>query len=699
MSDRYGGSLDRVRNIGIMAHIDAGKTTTTERILFYTGRTRRMGEVDDGEAVMDWMDLERERGITITSAATSCAWRGHQVNIIDTPGHVDFTAEVERSLRILDGAVAVFCAVAGVQPQSEAVWRQADDHRVPRVVFVNKMDRTAASLDGVVAEIRESLGANALAVQMPLFRDGTFRGVVDLVGLRALWWDGPSLGMRVDQAEIPAAIRAEAVDRRHALVESLSEIDEALLEEYLAGGDPAPESIGAALRRCTVHRAAFPVLCGAALRNVGVQRLLDAVVDYLPSPREAPAVHAVDAETGELVECPPEADAPLAALAFKVAAEPHLGRLTYVRLYSGRLSVGDRVWNATRRVEERVSRLLRVHANRREDVSEETAGGIVAVAGLRGTATGDTLCDSSRRVLLESIVFPEPMVSLVLEPKSRADQERLAEGVARLEEEDPTFRSRYDAQTGEVVVSGMGELHLDVAVERLEREHGARVTIGSPHVAYRESVSERAEAEWRMERTGGWGHFAQVLVSVEPRRGESSDWSCVFEDATAPGSLPAEYVDAVRVGVEQAEASGTLAGYPVVGVRTVLLGGTFRAGDSEVESFVAAGSMAFRAAFERAGPVLLEPIVAVEVVAPDEHLGELIAQLSAKGAVVQGVEAREGRMAVRAFAPLRGMLGYAREVRSASRGRGTYTMQFAGYRPTPAAVRMDVVRRARGELG
>ncbi|MDQ7829953.1 MAG: elongation factor G [Armatimonadota bacterium] len=679
--------LQRTRNIGIVAHIDAGKTTTTERILFYTGRVHRLGEVDEGSATMDWMVQERERGITITSAATTCLWRDHRINIIDTPGHVDFTVEVERSLRVLDGAVVLVTAVEGVQPQSETVWRQADRYRVPRIVFVNKMDRVGADFLRVVHMLRERLGAPAVPVQLPIGAEEDFRGVVDLIRMRSIIYLD-DLGTRSDETAIPEALRPQAEALRERLVEAAAELDEALLHKYLEGEPIGEEELRAALRQGTLASRLVPVLCGSAFRNKGVQPLLDAIVDYLPSPLDLPPVQGVDPRTGEAVVRHPSEEEPFTALAFKIVSDPYVGKLTYFRVYAGRLRAGSYVYNSTKGQRERVSRILQMHANHREDIPEVTAGNVVAAVGLRITTTGDTLCDEQSPIVLEAIQFPEPVIAVAVEPKTKADEDKLAAALAKLAEEDPTFKVRYDRETGQTLIAGMGELHLEIIVDRLLREFKVEANVGRPQVAYKETIRGPARAEGRyIRQTGGRGQYGHVVLALEPLpRGQGIE----FVDRITGGVIPREFIPAVEAGVREAAEAGILAGYPVVDVRATLLDGSAHEVDSSEMAFKIAASLAFKEAAQRAGPVLLEPMMKVEVITPETYLGEVISDLNARRGRIVAMEAQGTARVVRAIVPLAEMFGYATTVRSITQGRATYTMEPSHYEEVPAQIAEQV---------
>jgi elongation factor G len=682
--------LERYRNIGIIAHIDAGKTTTTERILFYTGKTHRLGSVDDGTTVTDWMEQERERGITIVSAAVTAEWRGYQVNIIDTPGHIDFTAEVQRSLRVLDGGIVVFDAVQGVEPQSETVWRQADRYGVPRICFANKMDRIGASYERTIETIKQRLGANPIAMQMPIGSEAAFLGVIDLMTMKAVYWDD-ELGQEPREAEIPADMKKEAAERRHAMVERIAELDDQLTVKYLEGEEISNEELKLALRKAVLASKTNPVFCGSSLRNKGVQLVLDAAIDYLPSPLEVPPVHGTDPRTNEVIELPPEDDAPLSALVFKIVTDPYVGRLAYFRVYSGTLSQGSMVTNSTKGKRERIGRLLRMYADHREDVTEVRAGDIAAVLGFKDTFTGDTLCDN-KLVMLETITFPEPVISVAIEPKTTADQARMGEALRKLSEEDPTFRVRSDETTGQTIISGMGELHLDVIVDRMMREFHVKANVGKPRVAYRESITRSVpEVNYRfVKQTGGHGQYAHVVISMEP--GERGS-GIVFENKIVGGSVPREFIPPVEKGVREAAESGVLAGYPVTDLKVTLFDGSFHEVDSNEMAFKMAGTFAFKEGVQKGGPVLLEPIMKVECVAPDEFLGEILGSLNSRRATIKGMDVRPGNaQAVEATVPIGEMFGYATELRSATQGRGVFSMEFDHYAPVPESVTREILK-------
>ncbi len=686
--------IERYRNIGIIAHIDAGKTTTTERVLYYTGRTHRLGSVDEGTTVTDWMEQERERGITIVSAAVTTAWRDHIINIIDTPGHIDFTAEVQRSLRVLDGGVVVFDAVQGVEPQSETVWRQADRYDVPRICFVNKMDRVGASYERTIDMIRQRLGANPIAVQMPVGHEAEFRGVVDLIENQLIVWLDET-GAAPERSEVPPDLKAEVEARRERMIEQIAELDDDLTLKYLEGEEITPQELKAALRRAVIANRATPVFCGSALRNKGVQPLLDGIVDYLPSPKDIPPVRGVHPKTGEEITRPAEDGAPLAALVFKIVTDPYVGRLAYFRVYSGKVRKGKTVYNSTKGQRERVGRLIRMYADRREDIEEVLAGDIAAILGMKDTFTGDTLCDESNPIILESITFPEPVISVAIEPKTAADQDRLSEALRRLAEEDPTFRVRYDEETGQTIISGMGELHLEVLVDRMMREFKVQANVGRPRVAYRESISRPVErAEYRyVKQTGGRGQYGHVVLALEPTEPGTG---IIFEDKITGGTIPKEYIPAVEKGVREAAESGVLAGYPVTDVKVTLYDGSYHEVDSSEMAFKMAGSMAFKEGVQKGKPVLLEPIMRVEVVVPEEFIGEVTGDLNARRATIEGIEPRPGGMqAIRALVPLAEMFGYATALRSMTQGRGVFTMEFDHYAEVAERVTETILAGAR----
>jgi elongation factor G len=688
------GTLDTVRNIGIIAHIDAGKTTVTERILFYTGRTYKLGEVHEGTAVMDWMEQERERGITITAAATTCEWNDHSINIIDTPGHVDFTVEVERSLRVLDGGVVVFDAVAGVEPQSETVWRQADKYRVPRICFVNKMDRIGADFFRTIQMIKDRLGANPVAIQLPIGSESGYQGVIDLLENVAIIYTD-DLGTKSSETEIPAEIARQAADYREKLVEKIVETDDQLMAKYLDSDEITVDELRAALRRATINTQVIPVLCGSALKNKGVQPMLDAVVDYLPSPLDVPPVTGTDPKTGEPLTRQPFDNEPFSALAFKIVTDPYVGKLAYFRVYSGRLEAGGGVYNPTRDRKERVGRLLRMHANHREELKEVHAGDIAASIGLRQTFTGDTLCDENKPIVLEAIKFPEPVISVAIEPKTKADQDKMGNAIARLAEEDPTFRMRTDAESGQTIISGMGELHLEVLVDRMFREFKVEANVGRPQVAYRETIRRPAGAEGRFVRqTGGRGQYGHVVLEVEPlEQGTGFE----FVNKIVGGAIPREYVPAVESGVREALDNGVVAGYPVIDLRASLVDGSYHEVDSSEMAFKIAGSMGVKNAIQKAGPELLEPIMKVEIVTPDQFLGDVMGNLNARRGQIDGIESRGNSQIIRAFVPAAEMFGYATDLRSMTQGRAVYVMEFDHYEAVPRQTAEALIARARGQ--
>ena len=690
--------IERYRNIGIMAHIDAGKTTTTERILFYTGVSHKLGEVHDGAAVMDWMVQEQERGITITSAATTCFWSGmtgqypgYRINIIDTPGHVDFTIEVERSLRVLDGAVAVFCAVGGVEPQSETVWRQADRYGVPRLAFVNKMDRPGANFDRVLEQIRDRLRAVPIPVQMPIGAEDGFEGVIDLVRMRSIRWDGTGLGAAFEVGVVPAEWQAEAERRRERLVEAAAEANDALMEQYLETGELSADEVRQGLRARTLANEVVPVVCGAAFKNKGVQPLLDAVVEYLPAPDEVPPIRgSVDSRDGEEERYASD-DEPFAALAFKIATDPYVGTLTFFRVYSGVLESGDRVYNPIKGRSERVGRILQMHANHREEIPEVRAGDIAAAVGLKSVATGETLCDGRAAITLERMEFPDPVISVAVEPKTKADQDRMGMALGKLAQEDPSFRVSSDEESSQTIISGMGELHLEIIVDRLRREFGVVANVGRPQVAYRETIRKVVEQESRFVRqTGGRGQYGHVFVRIEPAEAGSG---FEFIDEIVGGVIPREYIPAVRRGVAEQMGNGIVAGFPVVDVRVTLYDGSHHEVDSSEVAFRVAGSTAFRDGARRAAPVILEPMMKVDVSTPDEHLGDVMGDISRRRGMVQGMEESAGGQVIRAEVPLAEMFGYATDLRSLTQGRATFNMEFRRYLEAPAGVAEAIIQR------
>ena len=686
-------SLEQTRNIGIMAHIDAGKTTTTERILYYTGKTHKMGEVHEGAAVMDWMAQEQERGITITSAATTCHWRDTTINIIDTPGHVDFTVEVERSLRVLDGAIALFCSVGGVEPQSETVWRQADRYGIPRIAYINKMDRIGADFFRGVEMMIDRLGANPVAIQLPIGRESEFTGIIDLVEMNAIVYVD-ELGTSWETVAIPDQYREVADEYRQKLVEAVADHDDRLLETYLEGGEITPQHLRDVIRAATLDINITPVLCGSSFKNKGVQPLLDAVVDFLPSPLDVPPIVGILPKGGEATREPSD-QAPFAALAFKVAVDPHVGKLTYFRVYSGTLTAGSYVYNTSKGKRERISRILQMHANRREDREEIYAGELAAAVGLKVTGTGDTLCAQDKPIILESMEFPEPVIAVAIEPKTKADEEKLAVSLQRLAEEDPTFRVRSDEETGQTIISGMGELHLEIIVDRLLREFKVDANVGKPQVAYRETVRKAVnKVEGRFVRqTGGRGQYGHVVINMAP---SEPGGGYTFENLIVGGAVPREYVPAVDEGIQEAMNTGVLAGYPMVDIQVALIDGSFHEVDSSDMAFKIAGSLAFKNAAQKAHPVLLEPIVAVEVVTPAEFMGDVIGDLNSRRGHVSGMEPRGTAQVINATVPLSMMFGYATDLRSATQGRATYSMQFTHYAEVPASIATEIVARVRG---
>jgi len=691
--------LAKTRNIGIMAHIDAGKTTTTERILFYTGINYKIGEVHDGAATMDWMEQEQERGITITSAATKCTWNGFDINIIDTPGHVDFTVEVERSLRVLDGAVAVYDAVAGVEPQTEQVWRQADKYGVPRICFVNKMDRTGANFFRTVDMIRDRLNATPLVIQLPWGVEADFVGVIDLVQMQGLRWTSEDKGATYETVEIPAELADEAATWRATLLETLAENDEQVLEAYLGGEELSVDELKAGIRRATIARALTPVLCGTAFKNKGVQPMLDAVVDYLPSPLDIPSINgtALDGETEVLRHA--DQNEPFAALAFKVQTDQHLGKLTYIRVYSGKLDAGSPVLNSTKDRKERVGKIYQMHANKREERQGVGAGEIVAVNGLKQTTTGDTLSDSDKPVILESMTFPEPVIQVAIEPRTKGDQEKLGTAIQKLAEEDPTFQVHNDEETGQTIIAGMGELHLEVLVDRMRREFKVEANIGKPQVAYRETVRKKVEkVEYtHKKQTGGSGQFARVVIDLEPLTDGADGATYEFVNKVTGGRVPKEYIPSVDQGAQEAMQYGILAGYPLVDVKVTLTDGAYHEVDSSEMAFKIAGSMAFKEAARKASPALLEPMMAVEVVTPEDYMGDVIGDLNSRRGMIQAMEERGGARVVRALVPLSEMFGYVGDLRSRTQGRASYTMVFDSYAEVPANVAKEIIAKATGQ--
>jgi elongation factor G len=681
--------LDKTRNIGIMAHIDAGKTTTTERILFYTGKVHRMGEVHEGAATMDWMEQERERGITITSAATTCFWRGHRINIIDTPGHVDFTVEVERSLRVLDGAIALFCAVGGVEPQSETVWRQADKYRIPRIAFINKMDRVGADFFGAVQMIKDRLGAHPVPIQIPMGEGDLFTGLIDLIRMKGVVYNEDTLGTTWEEIDIPHDLEEVAREHRTHLLEAVSEFDDSLLEKYLEGEEIAEEDVRRALRKATLSVSITPVLLGSAFKNKGVQRLLDAVVYYLPSPLDVPEIVGHHPKTEEVLTRKPSDDEPFAALAFKIMSDPYVGKLTYFRVYSGKASAGSYVYNANLGKRERLARLLLMSANKREDIDEVFAGDIVAAVGLKETKTGHTLCAEHKPIILESMHFPEPVISVAIEPKTKADQEKLGDVLNKLADEDPTFNVRYDDETGQTIISGMGELHLEILVDRLLREFRVGANVGRPQVAYKETITKHVTAEGKFVRqSGGHGQYGHVVIEVEPaEKGRGFE----FVNKVVGGVIPKEFIRPVVQGIKEAMRTGVLAGYPLVDIKVTLIDGSYHEVDSSEMSFKIAGSIALKNAAKKADPILLEPIMDVEVVVPEEYLGDVMGDLNARRGRIRGIVPRRDAQVVAASVPLAEMFGYATTLRSLTQGRAIYTMQFSHYEPVPQSVREAIL--------
>jgi elongation factor G len=687
--------LEKTRNIGIMAHIDAGKTTTTERILYYTGVTYKMGEVDEGTAVMDWMVQEQERGITITSAATTCFWKDHRINIIDTPGHVDFTIEVERSLRVLDGAVALFDSVAGVEPQSETVWRQADKYTVPRIAFMNKMDRVGADFFMSVESMVERLGAHPVPLQIPIGAEGEFRGSIDLVGMKAIYFEDETLGTKYAEEDIPDRIMPVAREYREKMLEILADVDDTIMDKFLKGEEILVDEIKAAVRKGTIQQKLTPVLCGSAFRNKGVQLLLDAIIDYLPSPLDIPPVIGISPEDGSKITRRADDSEPFSALAFKVMTDPFVGQLTFIRVYSGVLHASSSVYNSTKDIKERVGRLLMMHSNKREEIKEVAAGDIAAVVGLRNTLTGDTLCDEKNPVVLLSMEFPEPVMSVAIEPKTKADQEKLSQALSKLAQEDPSFKVSFNEETGQTIISGMGELHLEIIVDRLLREFKVGANVGRPQVAYKETIRSKSKAEGKFVRqTGGRGQYGHIYLEIEPSEpGKAFE----FVNAIVGGAIPREYISAVEKGIKEATDRGILAGYPIVDVRVKLYDGSYHEVDSSEMAFKIAGSMGFREAAKKANPVLLEPIMSVEAVSPEEYLGDVIGNLSSRRGKVQNIERRGNAQVIRAQVPLSEMFGYATDLRSMTQGRATYTMQFSRYEEVPKGVSEEIVAKVRGE--
>lgn len=687
-------SLEKTRNIGIMAHIDAGKTTSTERILFYTGMSHKIGEVDEGTATMDWMEQEKERGITITSAATTSFWKDTRINIIDTPGHVDFTIEVERSLRVLDGAVAVFDAGQGVEPQSETVWRQADKYHVPRIAFINKMDKVGADFFESVKSMVDRLGANPIPIQIPIGAENTFRGPVDLITMKAIYFDDETLGAKYVVDEIPAELRELAQEYREKMIEKLADHDDGIMEKYLVGEAVSEQEIKAALRKGTIAMTLTPVLCGSAFKNKGVQLLLDAVIDYLPSPLDLPPIKGINPKTEAEIERHPDDSEPFSALAFKIMTDPFVGQLTYFRMYSGTLNSGSYVYNSAKDTNERVGRLLKMHANKREEIKTVYAGEIAAAVGLKNTTTGDTLCDKDNPIILERIEFPEPVIAIAIEPKTKVDQEKMTLSLLKLAQEDPSFRMRTDEETGQTIISGMGELHLEIIVDRLLREFKVEANVGKPQVAYRETIKGKVESEGKyIRQTGGRGQYGHVWIELEPKpAGEGFE----FENDIVGGSIPREYIPAIEKGIREALDTGVLAGYPVVDVKVRLFDGSYHDVDSSEMAFKIAGSMAFKDGARRATPVLLEPIMSLEVIVPEEYMGEVIGDINSKRGRIQGVRPRSGAQVITGEVPLSEMFGYATDLRSLTQGRAIFTLQFARYEEVPKSVAEQIVAKVKG---
>ncbi|MCA0389191.1 MAG: elongation factor G [Bacteroidetes bacterium] len=686
--------IDRVRNIGIMAHIDAGKTTTTERILYYTGRLHRIGEVHDGAATMDWMEQEKERGITITSAATTCLWNDHQINIIDTPGHVDFTVEVERSLRVLDGAIALFCAVGGVEPQSETVWRQADKYGVPRIAFINKMDRIGADFYNALEMIRERLGANAIPLALPIGAGDIFAGVIDLIEFKAIMYHDDSLGKEFDIIEIPKDLIEIAQKYRTEMLEAVSDVDDTLLVKYLDGEEISAAEIRTVLRKATIDNVIIPVLCGASFKNKGIQMLLDSVIDFLPSPKDAAKIEAHHIGINDQVTRNVTEDEKFTALAFKIMNDPYVGKLTFFRVYTGKLEAGSYVYNSVSGKKERISRLLQMHANHREEITQVRAGDIGAAVGLKFTRTGDTLCSEDDPVVLERMVFPEPVIQIAIEPKTKADQDRLSESLSKLADEDPTFRVHVDEETGQTIIAGMGELHLEIIVDRLRREFKVDANVGKPQVAYRETITESVEAEGKfVKQSGGRGKFGHVWLEVSPNEpGKGFE----FINGIVGGVVPKEYIPAVSAGVQEAMRNGVVAGYPMVDIKVRLFDGSYHDVDSDEISFKVAGSMGFQIAAKKAKPVILEPIVAVEVVSPEEYLGDVMGDLNSRRGRIEGFSARKDAQVIKAKVPLSEMFGYATVLRSMTQGRAIYTMQFSHYSDVPKSIAEEISEKSSG---
>jgi elongation factor G len=688
-------SLAKTRNIGIMAHIDAGKTTTTERILYYTGRLHRIGEVHEGAATMDWMEQEKERGITITSAATTCSWNDHRINIIDTPGHVDFTAEVERSLRVLDGAVALFCSVGGVEPQSETVWRQADKYKVPRIAFVNKMDRTGADFFNGINMMKDRLKANAVPIQLPIGQGALFTGIIDLITMKARMYNDENLGATFEDVEIPESLIEQANEYRHKLLEAVADVDDSLLEKFLDGQEISEQEIVAVLRKATIEVKIIPVLCGSSFKNKGVQSLLDRVIDLLPSPSDVGDVEGHHYHTDDHVVRKVTDEEKFTALAFKIMTDPFVGKLTFFRVYSGKAEAGSYVYNSISHKKERFSRLLQMHANSREDIKEVYCGDIAAAVGLKNTKTGDTLCDESDPIVLEKISFPEPVISIAIEPKTKADQDKLGESLSKLSDEDPTFRVKTDEETGQTLISGMGELHLDIIVDRLKREFKVEANVGNPQVAYKETIKKKVTQEGKFVRqSGGRGQFGHVWIELEPNE---KGKGFIFENGIVGGSIPKEYINPVSEGIEEAMKNGVLAGYPVEDIKVRLFDGSFHDVDSSEMAFKIAGSMAFKEGARKANPVLLEPIMEVEVVTPEEYMGDVMGDLSSRRGRIEGMSQRSDAQVIKSLVPLSEMFGYATTMRSMTQGRAIYTMQFSHYDEAPKSISEQIIEKIKGK--
>jgi len=687
--------IDKVRNIGIMAHIDAGKTTTTERILYYTGKLHRIGEVHDGAATMDWMEQEKERGITITSAATTCFWNNHQINIIDTPGHVDFTVEVERSLRVLDGAVALFCAVGGVEPQSETVWRQADKYRVPRIAFINKMDRTGADFYNALQMMKDRLGANAIPITLPIGEGDLFSGVIDLITFKARMYHEETMGATFDEFEIPEDLHEVASKFRTEMLEAVSDIDDTLLEKYLEGKEITEEEIKNVLRKATIELKIIPVLCGSAFKNKGVQKLLDSVVDFLPAPNDFKEIEAHHIGINDIVKRKIDEKEKFTALAFKIMNDPYVGKLTFFRVYTGSLKAGSYTYNAVSRKKERISRLLQMHANHREEIEEVKAGDIAAAVGLKFTRTGDTLCDEHDAVMLEKIVFPEPVIQIAIEPKTKADQDKLSDALVKLSDEDPTFKVKVDEETGQTLISGMGELHLEILVDRMKREFKVEANVGKPQVAYRETITQTINAEGKfVKQSGGRGKYGHVWVELSPN-GPGKGYE--FTNAIVGGTIPKEYIPAVSAGIQEAMRNGVVAGFPVVDIKAKIYDGSYHDVDSDEISFKVAGSLAFKEGAKKAKPILLEPIMDVEVVTPEEYLGDVMGDLNSRRGKIEGFSARKDAQVIKATVPLSEMFGYATVLRSMTQGRAIYTMQFGYYSEVPKSIAEEIAEKSLGK--